>query len=61
MNPFYLYIVEHPVGIKFIGVAHSFADAQEHWGTAANIKEVETDEEVIDLRAKGQDLIFLAI
>lgn len=57
---FKLYVVESPIG-NFIGVAVSMEAAVEHWGTRSKIREVRSQQEILDLRTSGPERVFLAI
>ena len=60
-----IYAVKSPVG-QFIGVARSREEAIEHWGTRAEIQELQMHVDVVrhllNLRAEGKpERVFIAV
>lgn len=56
--PWYLYLVEHPLGV-FIGVARSESEAREHFGNRARIT-LMNDVDILEARASGKpERVFL--
>jgi hypothetical protein len=55
-----LFIVHHPLGATFIGVARTIEECYKHFGTRATITPC-TAEMVIEMRADGPEKVILAI